>query len=71
MLSEAVDEGNDASSAREDAPPIPKGEIGGDDRACAFVPAVDDTVQEVARASIAREVSELIQDQDVWSDVAL
>ena len=71
MLGEAVYEGDDASSAWEDSPPIFKGEIGSDDRACAFVPAADDAVEQVAGACIAWEVSEFIQDQDVWRGVAL
>jgi hypothetical protein len=49
MLCEAVDQGYDASGSGEDGAPFLEGEIGGDDRAGAFVPSTDDAVEEIAR----------------------
>ena|SRR3981081_916351 len=47
---EAIDEADDAGSAREDGAPLLEGEIGGDDNRALLVPAADDVVEQVRRA---------------------
>src|SRR5271170_5493269 len=70
VLREAVDESDDAGGAREDGAPVLEGEVGRDDSARALVAATDDAVEQVPRASVAGEVSQLVEDEDVGCGVA-
>ncbi len=63
VLDEAVDEGGHAGRAREDSVPLLEGQIGGEDERAAFVPAGDDVVQEVGGLAAARQIADLVQDE--------
>lgn len=70
MLSEAVDERDDASCAGERVAPLLEGEVGGDDRRALLVSPADDVVEDVRSAGVARKVPKLVEDQYVRSGVA-
>jgi hypothetical protein len=71
VLGEPVDERSDAGGSGEDGAPGLEGEIGRDDRAGAFVTATDDAVEEVPGTSVAREISEFVEDQNIGCGVSL
>lgn len=61
VLSEAVDESDDAGCAGEGVAPLLEGEIGRDDRRALLVPTTDDVVENVGGAGVARQVAELVE----------
>jgi len=69
MLREAVDERADAGGSREHCTPRLEREIGRNDGARALVTTTDDAVEKVAGASVARQISKLIEDQNVGSRI--
>jgi len=69
VLGEAVDEGSNAGGSWEDGTPGLEGEIGRDDGAGPFVTAADDAVEEVPGTSVARKISEFVEDQEVGRGV--
>ena len=70
MLSESVDESADAGGAWKDGAPLFEGEIGGDNRGPSFVAPAHDVVEEVGGSTVAREIAEFVENQDVGSGVA-
>src|ERR1019366_1573506 len=60
-----------ASGSGEDRAPVLESEIGSDDWAGVFVPRPAAAVEQVARTRVAREISQLVQNQDVGSGVPL
>ena len=70
VLSEAVDEGDDAGGAGEDGAPLLEGEIRGDDRRAVLMAAADDVIEEVGGAVIAWEIAKLVEDEQVGGGVS-
>ena len=55
-LGEAIDERGDAGGTREDGAPLLEREVGGDDGGPELMATADDVVEDVAAASIRRQV---------------
>ena len=55
-MAQAVDEGDDAGGAGEDAAPVGEGAIGGDDRRDLLIATIDDLEEQVGRAVVVGEV---------------
>lgn len=64
-VTEAIDEGDDAGGAGEDAAPVAEGAVGGDDRGELLVPAVDHLEEQIGRAIIVGEVADLVDDEQL------
>lgn len=69
VLDEAIDEGGEAGGVVEDGRPVLVGEVGGDDDGAVFVPSTDDVEEQVGRAAVGGDLTELIEDEQVGAKV--
>ena len=71
VLGEAVDESDDAGGAGEHGgAPLFEREVRGDDRRALLVATIDEGVEQVGGLAVARQVADLVEDQDVGRGVA-
>ncbi len=64
-MHQSVDDGDDADRIRKHLTPFGKRTVGGDDGRLEFITAIDDVEQQIGVAASVREISDLINDQQV------
>lgn len=70
VLRKAVDKSDDASGAWEDGAPLFESEIGSDDCRALLVATADEIVEDVGGAVVTRQISQFVEDEQVWHKVS-
>ena len=65
-VDESVDDGDDGGGGREDVVPFGEGFVGGEEDGPTFIASGDDFEKEVGVSGVVGEVSELVDDEELW-----